>query len=443
MLKISSDMKPPSTQKCAEILRVHTDSFGIPLDFDRLTEYYAYYTSGAAKCRKLVGKYIGHDGFGEVKDSDIVGWLQRTGSHVAFPRTATGKISLSSESIQAATATGTVSKEVCAILKLYDQSKSMLKAISQFSTILDSCPELDSRRTYDGHRMIVVHPKWVPQNTGRLGMQDPGLMNIKKDLSDIETVPEGYVYITTDSGQIEPRIIQSAFLRDPLLKKCTMLYNDAYYGYVHYCTVLTDEQRRSGNLDIKPMEITDALKEKRKKFKTYGNAVMYGSTSNDEGDSDKDAFIKCIGGHINRKKWQSSVEQQIENGVRIFQSVFGTSIDITAGPSDDSYEDKQSNAYFSHLVRCAINNPIQATAADLMRFSVQAANELLLRTSDKSHILRYTHDSGTFAVHEDDYDKIAEQLKDITAYEVDDWIPIYAEPVEGVPIIGQLERMLK
>ena len=54
------------------------------------------------------------------------------------------------------------------------------------------------------------------------------------------------------------------------------MYNDAYYGYVHYCTILTEEQRRSGTLEIQPVEISETMKEKRKKFKTYGNAVMYG-----------------------------------------------------------------------------------------------------------------------------------------------------------------------
>jgi DNA polymerase I-like protein with 3'-5' exonuclease and polymerase domains len=280
--------------------------------------------------------------------------------------------------------------------------------------------------------MIVIRPDWVPQNTGRLGTANPGTMNLSKEISDIFTVPKGWIMVEVDSGQIEPRLIQSTIVKDPQLKKCTLMYNDAYYGYVHYCTILTDRERNSGTLDLKPVEITEEMEKKRKKFKTFGNATMYGSTENNAGDKDKELFIRYIGGHPNRVALQSEVEKQINSGKRIFTTEFGTPINITKGPSENKYKDKTSNKYFSHLVRCAINNPIQGTAGDLMRESIFQADNLFRKKAPNSFILQYVHDAGKFAIHQSEYDKVIDQVKEITAYQIEDWIPIYSSVTEGV-----------
>lgn len=430
----------PSVYDCCAILESHTQEFGIPLDYDRLLEYYYYYMIQAHERRTRVERYIGYKG-SSITDTEFLTWLKRNNIKTGFLATKGGRISLSGDSVQAAVSTGLYSTEINTILKMYSEWKDLSHLVAPFKKIINEY-EISNLETYDNHRMIIVYPDWIPQNTGRIGMANPGLMNVAKELSDIETVPKGWVYLTVDSGQIEPRIIQSAFLNDPQIKKCTMLYNDAYFGYVHYCTILTEEERRSGQLDIKPIELSEEIKAKRKKFKTYGNAVMYGSTENKEKDPDKDAFIRYIGGHNNRVAWQREVEKKINLGERIFKTVFGTPIDITAGPSDENYSDKASDAYFKHLVRCAINNPIQGTAADLMRVSITEANNIISQYAIKSYILRYTHDSGTFAIHEDDYNKIADKLQGVTSYQVEDWIPIYGDPQEGIHQSGKLPRLI-
>ena len=433
MLQLTRDTIIPTVEKCCEILKEHNSKMGIPLDYDRMVEYYAYWSIQANERRKHIEKYIGHQSIEPLKDSTFLTWLNKVGVSTGLLSTEQGRISLSGESLQAAIDTGLYSKEINTLIKLYGEYKDMSHLVSPFKKIILNY-NISKIPTYDGHRMIFCHPDWIPQNTGRIGMQNLGLMNIAKELADIETVPLGWIYFTVDSGQIEPRIIQSAYLNDPQIKKCIVMYNDAYYGYVHYCTILTEEQRRSGTLEIQPVEISETMKEKRKKFKTYGNAVMYGSTENRVNDPDKEAFITYIGGHPNRIKWQAHVQNQIEKGIRVFKTAFGTEINITKGPSEFKYTDKSSNAYYSHLVRCAINSPIQGTAADLMRYSIVKAHHLLLRKAPNSVILRYTHDSGTFAVHE---------LKEVTSYQVEDWIPIYGEPQEGVKRNKNLPRLLK
>ncbi len=445
MLEVKLSMKIPSVDDCCSILYNHNRRFGIPLDYDRMCEYYAYYTRKAVWLAKSVAGTVDI-----TTDATFRAWLGRNNITSGFLATGnrksgggkSGGLSLSEESVNAAIATGLYNGEVNHVLSCFSEYKKLKHLVAPLWKIMAG-HQISPIETFDGHRMIICHPDWIPQNTGRIGMQNPGLMNIAKILSDIETVPKGWIYQTTDSGQIDPRITQSAYINDPQLKKCTMIYNDAYYGYIHYCTILTDEERRSGTLDIKPVELTEEMQIKRKKFKTYGNAVMYGSTSNEGNDPYKAAFIRCIGGHPMRVKWQEDVTKRIERGERVFQTMFGTPIDITKGPSDANYEDKESDAYFSHLVRCAINNPVQGTAADLMRLSISEANKILLRECDKSFILRYTHDSGSFAIQETEYEKVAERLGGITAYQVEDWIPIFSDPQVGIKQSGELPRLLQ
>lgn len=445
MLNLTTDMSVPSVQRVIDILTYHNKLFGIPLDFDRMQEYYSLYTLKGYNMLQRIVDYTTRDSsvkysVFEYKDDHFRDFLQRAGVAQGLIMTPGRKPSLSSESLQGAIATGLYSDELNSVMQLYSDMKSCFQKVNVFPNIFDRYP-IVKMETWDNHRMIIVRPEWTAQNTGRVGASNPGIMNISRDLKDIFTVPKGWIYFEADSGQIEPRLNQSFIIKDPQLKQCTMLYNDAYFGYIHYCEYLTDEQRRSGTLDFKAVELTDEQKAKRKKFKTFGNAVMYGSKENRLNDPDKAAFIKYIGGHPARVKLQQERENAVDRGQRVFYTAFGTPIDISKGPSENKYTDKTSSAYFSHLVKQSINNPVQGTAADMMRLSVTHANSLLSKKAPKSFILQYVHDSGKFMIHEDDYDKVIDELREITSYQVEDWIPIYSDYSEGVHQ-GDMRRLL-
>lgn len=449
MLQVSLNDRPPSIETCLGILSSHNARFGIPLDYDRLLEYYAYYNLEATRMRKNIERAIGFKSvIGEpMKPDDLLIWIQRAGGTLdGFLKTAKGKISLNKDSIAAYLSTGLQPKHVYAVVNMFAEYNNTKSTVTLISGILDT-HQILALPTYDGHRMAMARPTWSAQNTGRLGMSNPALINLSKKCKDVQTVPEGWVFIEVDSTQIEPREVQSSFIEDPLLKKCTLAYNDAYFGYLHYCTILTPEDIMRGDAEIVPLEITEELQAKRKRLKTFGNAVMYGSTSNVDNDPVKAAFIERIGKHPTRVAKVKEMERKIMAGERIFYTAFGTPIDITKGPSDKNYPDKTSEAYMSHLIKCAINNPIQGTAADLMRISVAKANMLLATKAPNSFILKYTHDSGTFAVHESEYDKVANELKEITSYQVTDkngtkWIPIYGDVQEGWQNTSGLERLV-
>lgn len=444
MFTLTKDTKIPPVDKTVLILQRHAEDIGVPLDYDRMQEYIAYYTIAADNLIYNIIQATIPDGprpkVTEYKDSYFISFLDKVGCTRYLDKTPKGAVSLADDSIKAAIAKEVIPKEIADIMTLYSKVKSYKQLISPFANILQEYG-IVNWETYDNHRMLLVKPIAVPQITGRVGYQSPAITNFGRDVQDIITVPKGWVKCEADSGQIDPRISQSWYIHDPQLIKCTNMYNDAYYGYLHYCCWLTDEERASGTLDLKPREVTDEMKAQRKEFKTFGNAVMYGSTENRLGNPNKANFIRYIGGHPERVKRQHLVENQVMRGDYIFYTYFGTPVDIMSGPS--AHEDLKHSAeeQFRRRVNRGINAPIQGTAADLFRYSVMKADNLLTREAPNSRIIAYVHDSGKFMIAEDEYDKVIDQLKEIVSYQVEDWIPIYGDYEEGVHI-KNLKRFL-
>ena len=428
MHELTLNTKIPSLESTVVKLQESINRLGVFLDYDRMLEHYARSTIGA---NILLERIIRYTNAGvpvtEYKEKHFDMFCKKAGIREGLlTKPKSGTSSYSEDSIAIAIGTGLYNEELCAIMRMYSEACKKLHAVSVFKKIFDECLPCGVE-TFDNHRMVCVKPIAVPQNTQRVGYHEPAIMNFAKEVSDVLTSPKGWILKAYDSGQIEPRLAQSFVLGDPLLKYCTQLYNDAYYGYVHYCNILTDEQIASGNMDFAPIEITDELKEKRKKFKTFGNAVLYGSTENKLGDPDKANFIRRIGGHPKRIALQRDAETRVMNGQTVFYTAFGTPIDIMKGPSAEKDREYSAEEQFKRKVKRAINNPIQGTAADLMRYSVSKAYNYLLKEAPASAICVYVHDSGKFLIHESEYDKVKDTLSGITAYQVEDWLPIYCE----------------
>jgi DNA polymerase I-like protein with 3'-5' exonuclease and polymerase domains len=141
-------------------------------------------------------------------------------------------------------------------------------------------------------------------------------------------------------------------------------------------------------------------------------------------------MIKRIGSHPARIEWTNELKNQISRGNTIFKTAFGTPIN-TAYSSKLTNGNLRAGSIDEEMLRLAINNPIQGTAADLMRVSVYEANRILMNKAKKSYIINYVHDAGMFGIHEDEYDAVAKELSDIVSYDVDGWLPISAEPEFG------------
>lgn len=413
----------PSVDDTLGILTMYNHEMPQYVDFDKVMMYIGHLQMEIKKVSgplfNTIGKPVKTDASGNMKY-----WLSDKADLTVFETTKTG-ISLEKESIASAIESGKLSEEVISVLNQYSEYANLAHTRSTLVSLLQN--PIAKEPSYDGHRMLVLRPEWAGQNTGRVAMRKPAIQNFPRNIQDIQTVPRGFVYCHTDSGQIEPRETYSFFIPDPQIQTLIRLYNDAYYGLLHYCT-MPEEDIINKRMNFEKMEITPELKEMRQKIKTYGNAVMYGSKSNPTGDPIKAAMIKRIGEHPLRVAKVNEYRERIRRGERIFHTYFGTPIDITKSPkiAGGKYESVEEQ-----FLKLAINNPIQGTAADLMRYSVQQANRIIMLESPKSSIINYVHDAGSFAIYEDDFDKVKDKLGNIVSYEVEDWLPIYAEPEFG------------
>ena len=414
MLRCFKGMAIPTVQQTLDVLNGNLDIRPIYIDYDKcLMNIYSLCNiidKEAVKFGKISGE-------GDCSKNALLYYLQGHNLLNKFPLTQTGKISLSADAVDIVLAMDDITEQDREVLSSFRTWTKAVKARADLVPFLQN--PISKEISCDGHRMLEIRPTWTPQNTGRVAMSKPAIQNMNRDLQELLTCPQGYKLLHTDSGQVEPRIVYSAFVPDPQIKALINLYNDAYFGVLHYCT-MPEEEIRSGRTDFTKMEITEEMKAGRKKIKTYGNAVMYGSKR--EEDEIKAAMIKRIGQHPARLELIRRIENSLDRGNTIFKTYFGTPIDISNSKKlvGNGYNQREE------MIKLAINNPIQGTAADLMRYSVMQANRIIM-TQRKSSIVCYIHDAGVFYVHEDEYDNIHDELADIVSYQVDDWIPVYAE----------------
>lgn len=414
MLKCTKNMAIPSVEQAISILNGNLGIRPIYIDYDKvLMNIFSLgniIDENTREFQRLTGDSI-------CDDDAMKYYIAKANIAGAFNLTDTGAISLDAESIETASNSPILSDYDAEVLKYFRAVKKAKKARSAVVPFLQN--PLSKEISCDGHRMLEIRPEWSSQNTGRVAMSKPAIQNINRELQELITVPLGYKLIHCDSGQVEPRITYSAFVKDEQIKALINLYDDAYYGLLHYCT-MDQSFIDSGTLNFEKHEITQDMKDGRKKIKTYGNAVMYGSKK--EEDNIKAAMTRRIGHHPARLQLIRDIEYQLDRGRTTFYTYFGTPIDISKSPK---LQESGRNTR-EQLIKLAINNPIQGTAADLMRYSLLQASRLIM-SAKKSSIVAYVHDAGYFCIHEDEYEKIGHELEDIVAYQVDDWLPVHAD----------------
>lgn len=418
MIHITAETKIPSVETTLGILRAHNELMPIFIDYDKLHQYISFFLLKASHIKGPLYDVLQYKEGYEIKlPAAIKNYLTHTGNNFGFDMVSTG-ISLNAESINNAINSGRLSEEAVIVLDAYKKLSYYDKCARTLMTYLQF--PVCNLLSYNGHRMSVVRPKWCRQNTGRVGMQDPAIQNLNRVMQDIITVPKGWILTHCDSGQIDPRVIYSTYINDPQIQACINLYDDAYFGLLHYCT-MPDSLIKSGTTSFQKNVITPEMQENRKSIKTFCNAVVYGSTSNPSADPIKAALIKRIGNHPLRDKWVQSIEKELDMGNYIVKTAFGTPIDIM-----QSAKIENDNSRYQ-LIKLAINNPIQGTSADLMRLSCSYVNDLFSRKATNSAIIAYIHDAAVTAVHESDYDKVIDDVKACVAYDVPNWIPIKAD----------------
>lgn len=462
MLQIKD--KPITTALQAKsILDRHTAKYGIPIDLDKCLDYISY-------CREVIRvkehqwqRMAGIPGLSYTKRNDVRSVLINKYNVPEELLTHKGKVGVNKDTIPKVLNSDYVSEDAKAFITIYQEISKLGYLMSYLGQYLQG--PLTDVETFDGHRMVLAKPRWEVLATGRISASEPSLQNLTKVIGDILTAPKGTILLRADSGQIEPRITYSEYIKDPLLKALIIAYNDAYYGMLHFITMTAEEEliirfrenyfydgfsmvwngvmitsdsqcpvpiKSAIELPLKE-EVTEEMAEGRKKIKLYLLAGNYGGNLRAKFPGDKlaEAFMNKIQNHPLRLKLQAEIDRNVDRGQEVFYTAFGNPIKPDDADNKKYDKIKDPEGWLGHLKRCGFNNPIQGTASDLMCDSVYEADKIITRESKGvSFISYYKHDEGCFIIDEKD-SHLVDKLKEVTAYQVRDWIPIYADAEIG------------
>lgn len=435
------DGLPITVEQARNIIQHNTDNFGLFLDLDRLLEYDLLYLKKTAYYREEFRKFVNSDIQPSQREKVKEWFMSAFDIPERLMLNKVNKVAFDKD-VRKNLLDANISEDAKEFIKLYNEwnyCSYRSNYFKQYKAMPVSYGVSDK-----GHRMVVANPQWNILTTSRIAAEQPSVQNIARDMRDLICCPEGWKLIRCDSGQIEPRITYSHYIKDRIISSLIVLYNDAYYGMLHYCLIpenvynniseyVVEGDQEEPNYPpervIHKREITEDMASGRKELKVLALAATYGSALVGRDPVLSKRYIERIVNHPERKKLEDAVKQQVKSGVEYFYSAFGSKI----VPEETDRYHRGMSSWRSHVERCGINNPIQTTASDLMVCSVNRANQIL-SSVERSHIAYYKHDEGAFYIHESEA-SIIDDLKDVTAYNVTEygrpWIPIYAELEEG------------
>lgn len=418
----------PTPEETCNLLSAINGCNGVWFDYDLSLELMYYYYAQADLLENKLKRYLHVGKSADFTTAVVKDYIRSKRLERYFPKTAGNDISLDTKKLEDVLSLGVLDEETKWVVKTTSEMTSARAIVSQFQTVFTVGKPVDEL-SFNNHRMLRLEPVWGTQNTGRFAMLNPAIQNFASAVKDVITVPKGYVLVASDSGQIDPRIVFSYKMPDPQIKALVNLYNDAYFGVLHYC-LMDIKDIQTNKMEFTKMEITDELKHMRNILKRNINAVIY----NSQNDSDPvmAAMIKRIGHHKMHVDWVEGCRQQMLAGNYIFHTAFGHPVDVRKGSNTSGkYKDASEESVFNHWLRSAINAAIQGTAADLHRMALEDEKKYLLMKASDSFIMLSVHDAIYTAVAEDTFDEEIEFISHCPEYQVDDWIHIYSEAEIG------------
>lgn len=418
-------VQPYDIDDTIRFLQRQTDNFGLFLDLDRLMEYELNFRLNAEEARQRVLKGLGFPTY-KLTDASVMNGLLKLGVPEYKFRNKYDKSSFDKNVRSQLIADESLDEELRDIVKAYAQYRAASYTVSYLDqyTSLPIC----NMESYNGHRMVMAHPTWNRLRTFRISASDPSMQNIPRFMKDIITSPKGWRLRRCDSGQIEPRITYSWQVPDKLIANMICYYDDAYAGLMHYAmlTPELDASYREHFDQFKPMELDDKFEALRQDLKVLALSANYGSKHLGVSPDLAEKYQRRIVEHPLRLQYEASVKEQVARGVESFRTAFGNLIEV----EETAKYKRGTEGWKGHVERCGMNNGIQGTASELMLFSVNESKKIIEKYPD-THIAFYKHDEGAFYIKEDQFDEVAPLLSEITAYNVDGWIPIHCEVEDG------------
>ena len=234
---------PISPEDVKTILQAETDSFGTFFNLDRMLYHEGRYSRIAASRYPEFRAMCGVPSIKCTQRNDVRNIFMRRFNVPEYKLTnKDGKVSMAQDVVDKLLKDETLGQDAHHFLELYNDISSAEYMASYLGQYL-SLP-ISNVEDMDNQRMVVAHPEWKVLATSRFSASSPSVQNINRDICDIYTAPKGWQLVFSDSGQIEPRITYSAYIRDDLIVKLITMYDDAYYGLLHFI-LLTDEEERN------------------------------------------------------------------------------------------------------------------------------------------------------------------------------------------------------
>ncbi len=419
----------PTAEEVVGIIKAYQDLFGLYLDYDAIMMHLTKSLSDRYKYSKLLLGTTDKRVPASTADLYVETTLTAMASSLTeLKKTKTGRLSLNKDDLALLVQENPDNEDLAHIIQNYnafneaDYNARLLLSYTQFP--------LDSKLSCNNHRMLRVRPEWSIQNTYRIAMSNPAIQGIPRNLQSIITVPQGYVFVDSDSSQIDPRW-SALILNDDRLLKFINSYGDAYYGFGAFAALTDDQIAGVAPIDYTAKEITDEMKAHRQEVKAEVNGVMYGSTSNKNNSEVKANLIKRIGEHPARVAWLNKIDQEILHGDFFAYTDFGDKMDIRSSSKLDKNIPLEQQDY--QIKKLKINYRIQGDSACCQRAAIKHAHLQIQTYSPTSAILMSVHDAIAFAIKEEDMNKpeIKQWIDHATEFNIDDKITIPCENIIG------------
>lgn len=238
--------------------------------------------------------------------------------------------------------------------------------------------------------------------TGRLSSSDPNLQNIPARSSWGERIrgafeaEKGFVFIGADYSQIELRVM-AHLSGDKALVEAFQRGED-----VHMTTA-------SVVYKVKPEDVTADM---RRQAKVFNFGIMYGMGSfglSQAAQIDQRVAAEFIAAYFKKFSGVAKFIEEMKEGARKNHWV-----ETELGRRRYTPEIESGNVQVARSAeRMAINMPIQGLAADIMKLSMLAAEELVKEYGTEAKMVLQVHDELIFEVRESRAPEFAKKVKEV------------------------------
>ncbi|MBQ7706196.1 MAG: DNA polymerase I, partial [Lachnospiraceae bacterium] len=256
--------------------------------------------------------------------------------------------------------------------------------------------------------------------TGRLSSTEPNLQNIPtrlplgREIRKVFIPEDGYVFLDADYSQIELRVLAHLSKDEALIS--------AYKKDTDIHTATASE------VFGVPIEEVDSLMRRKAKAVNFG--IVYGISSFGLGQ-DLDIPRKEAEGYINKYfETYKNVKGFLDE---IVNSAKEKGYSITMFNRRRPIPELKSSNFMTRSFgeRCAMNSPVQGTAADIIKIAMINVNNELKSRNLKSRLILQVHDELLIETKEEELEEVKSILNDNMMKAAELSVPLIVDMHEG------------